>query len=293
MSAEAARFAGIGDEAGKPIAEQISALRALGWRHLELRTVDGLPLAELDRAGARAVEAAVHRAGFSVVCLDSRIGSWARPATAPFADDLAELDTLSQWCARLGTRYVRIMSYPADGLGESEWRHRVLDRVSRLTERAERAGIVLLHENCSGWAGASAERAVRLLDTVDSPALRLLFDTGNGIAHGYHAYDLLAEVAGLVEHVHVKDAVPTQDGPRYTLPGEGLSRVADCLRLLQANGYRGLFSLEPHLSVLPHEGRRDEDAATDRFIAAGRRLERLVSEDVAEVLDRRAGSAAW
>ncbi|GAA1973725.1 sugar phosphate isomerase/epimerase family protein [Amycolatopsis minnesotensis] len=276
-------LAGIGDEAGQSLADQLEALRALGWRHLELRTVDGLALSDLDRARARAVADTVLDAGVTVVCLDSRIGNWSNPIDTPFAGDLAELDTLLEWCARLGTRYVRIMSYPDAGLTEPEWRHRVFDRVGRLTERAERAGIVLLHENCSGWAGSSAERMTRLLDEIDSPSLRLLFDTGNGVAHGYVAYDLLAEIADRVEHVHVKDAVTTVAGVRYTLPGDGQSSVADCLGLLLATGYCGALSLEPHLAVVPHTGARDDRCARERFVAAGKRLRRLVDR---ELLDR-------
>lgn len=279
-------LAGIGDEAGQSLADQLEALRLLGWRHLELRTVDGLALADLDRARARAVADTVLDAGVTVVCLDSRIGSWSNPIDTPFAWELAELDTLVEWCARLGTRYVRIMSYPDAGLTEPEWQYRVFDRIARLTERAERGGIVLLHENCSGWAGSSADRMIRLLDAIDSPSLRLLFDTGNGVAHGYASYDLLAEIADRVEHVHIKDAVSTMDGVRYTLPGDGQSTIADCLSLLLTEGYRGALSLEPHLAVLPHTGARDDRFARERFVAAGERLRRLVDQ---ELLDR----AVW
>ncbi|QWF83846.1 sugar phosphate isomerase/epimerase family protein [Amycolatopsis sp. CA-230715] len=283
MHADELPLAGIGDEAGQSLADQLETLRLLGWRHLELRTVDGLALADLDRARAREIAATVLDAGITVVCLDSRIGSWSDPIDGPFAIDLAELDTLAEWCARLGTRYVRVMSYPDAGLTEPEWRHRVFDRIGRLTERAERAGIVLVHENCSGWAGSSADRMVRLLDAIDSPSLRLLFDTGNGVAHGYVAYDLLAEVVDRVEHVHVKDAVSTVEGVRYTLPGDGQSAVADCVSLLLTAGYRGALSIEPHLAVVPHTGSRDERYARELFVAAGERLRRLVDR---ELLDR-------
>lgn len=281
MSAEHAfRYAGIGDEAGPGIAEQISAVRALGWRTIELRTVDGVALADLAEPDFRRVADTLCTSGLEVVCLASRIGNWARPISGDLAIDLRELDTLAARCAMLGTRYIRIMSYPNDGRGEPEWRREVLDRVHRLTDRAERAGVVLLHENCAGWAGEHAERMLDLLATVDSPALRLIFDTGNGVAHGYPAYDLLAEIAPWVAHVHIKDAVRTGTGPVYTLPGDGQARVAHCLRLLRQHGYGGVLSIEPHLALVPHEGSTHTADAAQRFIAAGRRLQRLVRDEV-------------
>jgi len=77
-----------------------------------------------------------------------------------------------------------------------------------------------------------------------------------------------------VAHVHVKDAVA---GPAYTLPGDGDARVADCLRLLLDNGYRGAFSLEPHLGVLPHRGMVHTPDAAARFVEAGTALRGLVT----------------
>src|SRR6266536_216372 len=183
--------------------------------------------------------------------------------------------------AALGTRYLRIMSYPNDGRPAAAWRRAVLDRVGVLAARAERAGIVLLHENCAGWAGDRPERAIELLEAVARPALRLLFDTGNGVAYGYQARDFLAEVLPWVEHVHVKDGTASGGLARFTWPGEGSVRLAECLELLSGGGFAGTLSIEPHLLVAPHLGRNDpgpDGVAT--FVEYGRRLERLVAETV-------------
>jgi L-ribulose-5-phosphate 3-epimerase len=275
--AEPLRLAGIGDEAAADLAGQVATLRRLGWTALELRTVAGTPVAELDRCRVRAIRAALDRAGIQVVCLDSRIGGWARPVSTDLATELAELDILIGHGKVLGTSAIRIMSCPNDGLPEAGWRAVAVDRVRRLTERAERAGTVLLHENCSGWAGSSAERALELLAAVDSPALRLLFDTGNGVAHGYDGLAMLAELAPHVAHVHVKDGVRAASGTTFTLPGDGTARVADCLRLLLDHGYRGVVSLEPHLAVAPHLGRMVPGPdGPDRFVAAGRALAAII-----------------
>jgi sugar phosphate isomerase/epimerase len=271
-------LAGIGDEAAPTLAGQLRAVELLGWDAVELRTVDGHALADLDRAGRERLVRAVRAAGLRVVCLDSRIGGWSGTIADPFEPDLAELVSLAELCAELGTRYVRIMSYPNAGLPEPRWRQEVLDRVRRLSDVAEAAGITLLHENCAGWAATRACRALDLLDTVGSPALRLLFDVGNGQAHGYTAADLLTELVPFVAHVHVKDAVGDGEDTVYTLPGDGRAGVVECLRLLRAGGFDGTLSIEPHLATRPHEDRWADTGGSTAFVAAGHRLAELVRE---------------
>lgn len=269
-------LAGIGDEAAVDLTGQLAAMRRLGWPGIELRAVDGTALADLSAHDLRRTVRQVNAAGLDVVCLASRIGNWARPITAPFDADLRELDVLTGQCDAFGTRYVRIMSYPNDGLDEAEWGARARERITRLAERATEHGITLLHENCAGWAAADPDRALRLL--AEAPALRLLFDTGNGVDHGYDALELLRPLAGHVAHVHVKDATGAPGAATYVRPGEGDARVADCLRLLLNSGYAGSVSLEPHLVARPHDGEQADASAADRFVDAGRELERMLGE---------------
>lgn len=300
------RYAGIADEAAPTLTGQLAALRELGWDAIELRTVDGCAVADL---GHRAFGELVERLAASrvdVVCVDSRIANWARPVTHPFEDDADELRILARRCAALGTRRVRVMSYPNSGLPEGEWRRRVLHRMTALARQAEDHGLMLLHENCSGWAGSDARRMLDLLGEVDSPALRLLFDIGNGVPHGYDAPALLDAVIGHVDHVHVKDARYLPGGPgsggagvggdgvAYTLPGHGRSGVRECLTALLRHGYTGAWSIEPHTRLRPHDGTdtraggsESGDGSEDgvaAFVAYGRELARLVQREVLPAL---------
>lgn len=295
MPADQIAYAGLGDEAGVSLRDQLDALARLDWRWIELRTVDGTAIADLDnRAFTQLVDTLVNQE-MRVAGVASRIGNWSRPITGAFDADLDELAILTRRCAALGTRYIRVMSYLNAGLEEREWGRRVVERMRELASRAERAELVLLHENCTGWAGTSAERMLELLEKVGSPALRLLFDTGNGVAHGYQAYPMLVDVLAHVAHVHVKDVEGCAAHPVYTLPGVGQARVADCLRLLLRSGYTGVWSIEPHLHLRPHEaadgqddeaGQGDHDGRRrqDGFVASGLALETLVRDEVLPTL---------
>jgi L-ribulose-5-phosphate 3-epimerase len=265
-------LAGITDEAAPDLAGQLAVLAELGWSAVELRTVDGRAVADLDDRHFARVASTLAGHGVRVVCVASRIGGWARPITAPFEADLAELAVLARRCAVLGTPYVRIMSYPNDDLDESRWRAQVLDRVAVLARTAEAAGVVLLHENCSGWAASDADRMLELLDAANGSSLRLLFDTGNPVAHGYDGYEVLRRIAPHVAHVHVKDA----RGTTFVDPGTGQARVRDCVRLLRLAGYPGAWSLEPHVALQPHRSDRLVEGAAASFVRAGRALARLL-----------------
>lgn len=274
-------FGAIADEAAADIGGQVDALAALGWSAIELRTVDGVPVAHLDERAFSRVAETVARRQVTVCCVASEIANWQRPITGDFTLDLDELEILSRRCAVLGAQYVRIMSYPNAGLDADAWGARATDRIRRLVARAEKAGLVLLHENCAGWAATDAERMLTLIEAVDSPALRLLFDTGNGVAHGYDACDLLSRIVDHVAHVHVKDATRRSGAVRYTVPGNGFARVGECLRRLLTHGYTGVWSLEPHLSLRPHEtGFTRGRPQADPFMASAVGLQRLVDEEV-------------
>ncbi len=277
MSAEeVVRLGGIGDEAAPDLTGQIAVLTELGWGALELRAVDGVPVGDLAPDDVARVAAAVSAGGLTVPCVDSRIGNWAATIAAPFADDLAELDAVARVARAVGARYVRVMSYPGDGRPEPAWAAEVLRRFRALTDRAAELDVVLVHENCSGWAGTSAANARALLEAVDSPHLRALFDIGNPVAHGYDGLAYLAEVLPWVVHVHVKDAVADGAEVRFVEPGAGQARVTECLDLLDSAGYPGVFSAEPHVAVLPHAGEYPPpDVVRERFLAYGRRMSRL------------------
>lgn len=279
------RYAGVGDEAGEDLDDQLDAIRRLGWDTVELRTVGGVAVADLDERAFAGLAATVAARGIEVVCVASQIGSWARPITGDLARDLDELASLAERCPILGARFVRVMSYRNDGLDDAEWGRRAAARLRELALRAEQAGLVLLHENCTGWAAVDPRRMLELVDAVGSPALGLMFDTGNGLAYGYDAADILPEIVDQVRHVHVKDASGTRDAPSYQPPGVGSARVADSLRLLLDSGYAGAFAIEPHVVLRPHEasGAGEPAGAARRagFLACGAALEELVRREVA------------
>lgn len=276
-------FSGISDESGQPIQTQIQAHAELGWKHLELRAVDNVNLTQLSDAAFDAVYAAVTEAGMKVSCFSSAIANWARPVTGDFAVDVEDLKRAVPRMHRFGTPFIRVMSYPNDPkepVDEREWRREAIRRTKELSRIAEDGGITLVHENCSGWGGLSAENSNILLGEVDSPALKVVFDTGNPVTYGQDSWEYYQTVRKDIVYVHIKDARKVDGQDIYTYCGEGDGRVRDIVADLLKTGYDGGFSIEPHLAAVIHTGQTADNARQlyESYTEYGRRLMKLVEE---------------
>jgi L-ribulose-5-phosphate 3-epimerase len=279
-----ARMSGISDEAGASFSRQVDVFRSLGWQHVELRTVGGVHVADLDDEVFSSIAMRLVQNGLRVGALCSRIGSWCRPVSCPFDLDVREIDVLIQRCLETECRLIRVMSYPNDGLAPGEWRDEVFRRMEQLILRAEEHGIVLLHENCSGWASQGLGEALELFETFRSPNLRCLFDFGNSISHRDYSLQWLERLLPWVDHVHVKDGVVEGEGQiSFVEPGRGASQLSEGLCMLLSNGYNGLLSIEPHLLHQPHRKQTSDDTAlAEAFVSYGRRFEMLLEAANAE-----------
>jgi sugar phosphate isomerase/epimerase len=274
------QLGGIGDEAGVTLDEQIAVHQTLGWCNIELRTIDNIPIGNFSEEQSKALAARLNGLGFHVSVLASTIGNWATPISAPFEKDVEELKRLIYLAQQLNTPFIRIMSYPNDGYSEVAWRQEAISRIKELTQRAADEGVVLLHENCSGWAAEEPIRALDLIEAIDNPALKLLFDMGNPVVHGYDSYAYLQMTFPFIAHIHIKDALPPSTNGRnatFTLPGEGAVPILDCLDYILNQGYQGGISIEPHLALIPHEGTCDNsDGRQKTYIEYAQRFMKLI-----------------
>ncbi|MEI7833388.1 MAG: sugar phosphate isomerase/epimerase, partial [bacterium] len=251
-------FAGISDEAGSSIEEQIAAHKQLGWKHLELRLINGTNLTAVDDATFENVVEKVTAAGMKVCSFASALANWGRPITTDFEVDVAELKAALPRMQRLGTLYIRCMSWPnakEEKWADDVWRDEAVRRMKILAQMANDGGVILIHENCDGWGGDSPANTLELLERVDSPALKLVYDTGNPVAHGQDAHAYLKEVIDYVVHVHIKDGKKDAEGKvQWTYPGEGTCQVEKCVQTLIKHGYDAGYSIEPHIASIIHTG---------------------------------------
>lgn len=267
---------GISDEAGQPIEVQIKAHKQLGWNYMEVRNVDKENLSLMPDEKFEQVYAKIMESGMKVSCFGGCIGNWATAISGDFRKDVDELKMAIPRMQKLNTRFVRIMSWPNDKdnpWSEDDWAKEVIRRTKELAKMAEAGGIILAHENCSGWASQSPENSLRLVEEVSSPALKLLYDTGNPVHDVQDPWDFYSKVKEYVVYCHIKDY--KKEGEKYeaTFPGEGNGRVLEVIKDLLSIGYDGFLSIEPHMTSVVHKAEfGNENATFNNYITYGQKL---------------------
>jgi len=135
-----------------------------------------------------------------------------------------------------------------------------------------------VHENCDGWGGLGPKQTLELLKAVGSPALKLVFDTGNTVAHGQDSWQYYAQVKPHVAYVHIKDYRKEGGKAVAAFPGEGKGDVLKILCDL-LSWYDGGLSIEPHIAAVVHEGKESgPEAMYSTYVEYGRRLMALVEK---------------
>ena len=281
---------GFADEAARGIEGQIRATKELGWRHIESGNIDGVNIHNLSDAAFGAVVEKLEEAGIRINCFGSAIANWAKDVRKPFDVDLQEAQRAIPRMQRLGTKMIRIMSYPpfADRPLDDQMAEVRIARLRELTRRFLDAGIQPVHENCMNYGGLGWRFSLRLVEEV--PGLKLVFDTGNPVATFdrtapapypmQSAWDFYRHVREHVVYVHIKDGVNVDGKTTWTFCGEGQGDVRRICADLHARGYDGGISIEPHLAVVAHDSSitSPEEIMYANYVEYGHRMRRILDE---------------
>lgn len=244
-------LSGFGDEIDPDPSVQAAVLASHGARHVEVRSAWGVNVVDMDEAVLSRVQAALRERETAVSAVASPIGK--SRVAGPVGYEVERLKRLAGVAEALGTRYVRIFSYyREEGQSAEDVREAVIERMGALAAIAEAEGLILLHENEKGVYGDIPARVADLMATVDSPALRVAWDSANFVQVGVRPFDEGWEpLRPYLEYLQVKDAVlATGD---VVPAGEGDGQLRETLIAMRDDGFDGFASLEPHLGPQPPE----------------------------------------
>ena len=239
-------LSGFGDEVDPDPAIKASVLLALGATHIEVRSAWGTNVAEFSADQAAELKDILDGKGLKVSAIASPIGKV--DAALPVEHELERLRKVISVARALDSRYIRIFSfYRAEGRRPEDVRGEVMVRMAALAALAKESGVVLLHENEKDIYGDTPQRVLDIMETVDSPALRVAWDNANFVQVGVKPYtEGYAMLRPYLEYLQVKDAIA---GTGEVVPaGEGDGELDDTIKALAADGYSGFASLEPHLA---------------------------------------------
>jgi sugar phosphate isomerase/epimerase len=222
---------------------QVDSLLRCGLRHVELRSIQGVNVLDLSDLQVRDFKSLLDRHAMRLSAIGSPIGKVS--IEQPFEPHLSRFGRALELCRVFGTSNVRVFSYykPPETSWE-QWRPQVMARMCEKVRRAEKAGVRLLHENEHAIYGDDPRRVLDLMTTINSPALRAVYDAANYVYCGYDPDDGWRQTKSWTAHLHIKDWVAGQK--HGCLAGEGHGRwpevIADA-----AGWYDGYATLEPHL----------------------------------------------
>ena len=268
------------DEIDPSVDRQTALMEELGIGWVEFRSGNGKGVADYTEEEAERLMRRLEEKKIRVSAVGSPIGKIGiGDDFEPHLEKLAHVMRLAKiW----DTPYIRSFSFfIPEGEKPESFRDEVFRRMDRMVELAARENLILLHENEKEIYGDLAPRCLELMENFGGANLKATFDFANFVQCGQdtlEAYEMLKEH---IAYVHVKDAL--FDGGRVVPAGQGDGRVKEILTRLDAAGFSGFLSLEPHLADFAGlsgleknaalRGRSDTEAA---FVTAYEALEKLL-----------------
>jgi L-ribulose-5-phosphate 3-epimerase len=269
----------------------------MGVRLVEIQDFFGKNAAEVDDADLDAVRGLLEARSMRVVAVGSQLfkpvqlGHLRRSEVTDdphYEADLALLHGQIRVARALGAPVIRTYAFRRDemvGLGNPSPRlprggplpedvlEKIVDGLRPAAAIAGDAGLTLGLENVrSCWAN-SGYNTGRILDAVDHPALRAIWDPGNDYVSGGQPHPEGYEaVRGRICHVHVKDAhvVDAASGlTAWDAVGRGEVDWEVQLTALANDGYAGTLALETHWHPPGANGEPPDRIADSRMSLAG------------------------
>lgn len=265
-------LSGFADEISPDLTVQLDTLEGLGIRYLELRGVWNKNVLALDDREIKTIKTELTKRGIKVSAIGSPIGKI--KIDDPFGPHLRDFRRAIDIAEYLECPYIRIFSFYVPEGEADAYRLQVLDRLGALLNEAEGHPVTLLHENERHIYGDIPRRCLDILETFDSPQLRMTFDPANFVLCGVRpfteGYPLLKEY---IAYLHIKDARMAQQ--EIVPAGEGDGELLPLFQALVKDGFDGFASLEPHLA---HAGAFSGFSGPELFRVAAEALRRVIRE---------------
>jgi sugar phosphate isomerase/epimerase len=239
-------LSGFSDEISADFDTQCAVVSKLGLKYLEFRSAWDVNILDLSNEQLENARDILKAYGLGVSSIGSPIGKIS--IEDDFEPHLERMRHAAEVAHFFDAPYIRIFSFfiPA-GSDPDSHRDTVLTRMRELAKVAEEAGVVLLHENEKEIYGDIPRRCLDIIESVDSPHLKVAWDAANFVQVGVRpftdGYRLLRPHLG---YVQIKDA-NLSDGQVVTA-GRGDGELVETIRELRKDGFDGFFSLEPHLN---------------------------------------------
>ncbi len=244
-----------------PIEVAVPHCAALGFNGLELTVIPGwtTDAATLDSAARRRIRKLYD---------DHKIELCGILGNVPLLSGTSEeqsacVDRFSSYldfAAEVQLPGERLIVTTTSGETPADWessKSRLADYLGRLSTYAAEHGVAVGIEPHVGAALHLPEHAIWVVEQVNSPALTIHFDISHFNVQGMDMDAVVAQLAPISLHTHVKDERGIAPDHEFLIPGEGDMDYQRYLRAMDKAGYDGHIVVEISLMV---QSRPDYDA---------------------------------
>lgn len=216
----------------------------LNFKGIELHNIHNRLFTDKDGAfhdySAKKTVRKLYEMGLSLPCIDTVCNPSVKEDEE---NSLKEIFDCIEIASNLHIPYVRLK---AAGEENTEEKNAVMREViEKVLPKAQEKGIVLLVETSGIYADTSILRD--LLDSFACDNLAALWDMYSPyFLKGETAETTIKNLGAYISHVHIKDAVKTENGTEFCLIGEGEMPIGEMMLGLRSVNYDGFISLEWH-----------------------------------------------
>ena len=245
-----AKLSAFADEVVEDFLAQVEFLAGERVGHIEPRFINKKNIMDLTKGELDEARAMIRDHGLKVSAIGSPIGKV--KLDEPFEPHLDKFKHAVDLALFFEAPYIRMFSYYApEGKNIDDYREQVTERMAAKVEVLADADVTMVHENEANIYGHSAENCVDLVEAVDSPKLRLVYDPANfvwGEKMTNNVEVCWPVMKPYVVHIHIKDwKLGAADVG--SMPGEGDGQIKELLAELAAINYDGCMTMEPHLQL--------------------------------------------
>ncbi len=267
------KLSAFGDEIAADLEEQLAVLNKLEVDGLDLRAAWDTNISQMSDEQVQRAKQLCDDHGIVIRCIGSPIGK--SPIEDSIDNELERLRRIIDVCGMVGTPNIRMFSFYPPTNDSSSYIQTSIERLQKLVDLAAANDVILLLENEKGLVGDTPGHCLQLLQAIDSPHLRFIWDPANFVQEKVERqverfWDTLAPFIG---YVHIKDAVLADGSVRAA--GEGDGQLDLLIEKLYQIGYDGVLSLEPHLA---HAGHMSGFSGPDKMEYAVNALRKLLKE---------------
>jgi sugar phosphate isomerase/epimerase len=245
-----AKLSAFADEVTEDFNDQVKFLVSEDVSYIEPRFINKKNIMALSKTDLMEARRVLRDKGLKVSAIGSPIGKVR--LDEPFGPHLDKFKHAIDLAVFFETPFIRIFSYYApEEKNIDEYRDEILERMTVQAETLSGTDVIMVHENEAGIYGHSAKNCVDIVETVNSPKIRLVYDPANFV-WSEKITDNIESCWPLMKpyvvHVHIKDwKLGSKD--TGSIPGQGDAQIKELLTELASINYDGCLTIEPHLKA--------------------------------------------